>query len=245
MSSALNCVFLLQAHVNISKLLLAIYVQLSYSSLVFLFLLFLGETVSDFSLFEGLLSSESVQVSLSVLHTFHLFSLSLDLFFFLSVDTDPLSNLVLLALNDSPLMLSYLVIKLPLSVLGGHLLLLLLLISNDDFLVHYPKSLLASFCSLHVFFLIPLDVEQELLLLLLQRLGLFLADLFTCGNLVDNYLSATFASQSSSFLSIHLGLNSLETLNLHHHVKSLLLSQVMIFELFVFLKLLVSDCVDF
>ena len=60
MSSTLSCVLLLQAHVNISKLLLAINVQLSYGRFVFLFLLFLGETVGDFSLFEGLLSPESV-----------------------------------------------------------------------------------------------------------------------------------------------------------------------------------------
>ena len=147
MSSALNCVLLLQAHVNISKLLLAIYVQLSYISFVFLFLLYLGETVGDFSLFEGLLCPESVQVSLSVLHTLHLFSLSLNLFFLLSVYTDPLSDLVLLALNDSPLMASDLIIKLPLGVLGGHLLILLLLISDDDLLVHDSVSFFFSLCS--------------------------------------------------------------------------------------------------
>ena len=83
------------------------------------------------------------------------------------------------------------------------------------------------------------------MLLLLERLSLFLTDLFTCGNLIDNYLSTTLASLSSSFFSIHLGLDSLETLNLHHHVKSLLLSQIVFFELFVLFQLYISDSEDF
>ena len=60
MSSALSLVFLLQAHVDISELLLAVNVELLYSSLMLLFLLLFGKAVGDFSLFISFLSPESV-----------------------------------------------------------------------------------------------------------------------------------------------------------------------------------------
>ena len=245
MSCSLRYILLLQAHVDISELLLTIYVQLLESGLMFLFLLLLGETVGDLGLLKRLLRPESVQIGLSVLHTLHLFSLSLHLFLLLSVDTDSLSDLILLSLNDSPLMLSDLIIKHPLGIFRGNLLLLLFLVGDNDLFIHDPISLSTSFNSFHVLLLILLDVEQKLGLLLLESLRLLLADLFTRGNLVDDYLGAALASRGSSFLSLHLGLNSLETLDFHHHVKSLLLGQKVLLECFVLLQLLISDRIDF
>ena len=94
------------------------------------------------------------------------------------------------------------------------------------------------------FFHLFLYVSLKQSLLDLEDLFLFLTIDLTIGDLIDENLSSTFASCGCSILSIHLSLNRLQALNFHHHIKSLLLFDPILFKKCVLLELAISNCHD-
>jgi hypothetical protein len=115
------------------------------------------------------------------------------------------------------------------------------LISDLDFFSDNLDSLLLGLLLLFVFFLDLDDVGLELGLLLLPNL-LFLGSLLLSGgNLIDNDLGAPLARDGSTLLSIKFSLNSLQSLNLHHQIESLLFFDPVLFEHLIFCELALSD----
>lgn len=80
-----------------------------------------------------------------------------------------------------------------------------------------------------------------MLLLALQLLTLTQALVLTIHDLVDNNGSASALGLDAESLALVLGLERLQTLNLHHEVESFLFVEPLLLELLVFLELLVAN----
>ena len=89
--------------------------------------------------------------------------------------------------------------------------------------------------------LLSLNVLEHLRLLALELLSLADSLVFTLLNLLNDHGSATLLCLCSQLLALVLGLQSLETLDLHHQVNALLLSEPLLLQLLVFLELFVTN----
>lgn len=70
---------------------------------------------------------------------------------------------------------------------------------------------------------------------------MFLSDQISFSDLIDQSLSASSLSLFLSLFTLILSANSLKSLNLHHHIETLLLSEPFSLQLFVFFNLLITD----
>ena len=163
------------------------------------------------------------------------------LFFFLAL---VFSDFGLFSLSPLTLVLHNLGVKLLFSQGCLFLLLLLVLVGDFDFLVHYSDTFALLSCQLVLILLELFDVCHRDFLLTLSHLLVLVTLLLTRCDLVDENLCTTLASNSSSFLSLEFLLDSLKTFDFHHRVKSLLFSQPVLFEIQILFLLLVTNCVD-
>lgn len=211
---------------------------------LFLFQLFLESDVSVVFLHSSS-CSDGVDLSLSISHLLLLFSELLDFAFsllslglFISQSFELLSVSVLLILDNrqvqffffsSPLCQDKLVLR----------------VDGIDLLGKY--FLLFEFLSLLFFFLfsLPNDLHLHHILLSLHNFLLHLALQVSLSDLVHNLESSSPACLDLLLFPVLLDLEGLESFDLHHQVKFLLFFDVLLFEPFVFFKLLVPNGDDF
>lgn len=191
--------------------------------------------------FGGTLSSECVDISLSISSSLLKFTESLDLVLLLLSNASGFSSLGLLSLSSLALVLQDLFLKrsfasfLLLSEVEGlsvgsfnfdhHL--------GDGFLLFGLLSVLNS--------VLVGDVGKELELFLLSHLLLTHAETFTLLDLVDDNLSTAVLRLFAADLAVFLLLEILQAFNFHHEVKFLLLADPLFFELLRLDELLVTD----
>ena len=234
----------LQSSVVVCKLLLAILVQPCKLFVESDLLGLLQGAVFKFCLLKSFLCTHLIKLCLTVLGTFLQLTKPLDLPFFLFLETDGFFDFSLFTLASLTLMLSNLGVQLPLSLNGGFLLVLLVLVCDLDLLVKDLDTLPLLISLLLVLSLDSLDVGKGGNLLLLSHLLVSIALLLTRSDLVNEDLSAALASLSCSLLTLKLFLDCLQPLDLHHHVKSLLLLDPVLLQHCVLLLLLVTNGVD-
>ena len=119
------------------------------------------------------------------------------------------------------------------------------LVGNFDLFVENLDSLSLGFSSGGVLSAHLLNVCEHLGFLLLKDLFLLRPLLLARLNLVNDNLGASLAGRSSTVLSVELSFDDLQSFDLHHSVKSLLLLDPVRLEYPIFLDLLVSDGEDF
>lgn len=141
-------------------------------------------------------------------------------------------------------MLSNLIIESLLSLTSSSLLLLGGHISDSDLLLHDPNTRAFGSCGCNVFQLHFLNVCEELSLFLLANFFILHALLLTGLDLVDEDLSTTSTGFSGTILPLELSFDGFQTLDFHHHIKSLLLGDPVLFELIVFLLLTLANGPD-
>lgn len=137
-----------------------------------------------------------------------------------------------------------LIINMFLCLAGGFFLIANVFVRDLHFVASHLDAHDFSFLNLLVLQTDLLNICLELGLFELKHFFLFLAVFLTGSNLVDDDLSTTFTGGSCPLFTRMLRLNCLQTLYLHHHVKSLLFFDPVLFQLFVLVHLNVSDCVD-
>lgn len=79
---------------------------------------------------------------------------------------------------------------------------------------------------------------------MLQSLLIFEALFLARSDLVDQNLGTALTSISCTLLTLKLGLNSLQSLNLHHQIQSLLLLDPILFKLLVLVELTLANGPD-
>ena len=235
---------LLQSSVVVSELPLAILVQLCKLLVEPDLLGLLQGAVLKFCLLKCFLRTHLIKFSLTVLSSLLQLTKPLDLLLFLFLETDGFFDLGLFTLASLTLVLSNLGVQLSLSLDGSFLLVLLVLVCDLDLLVKDLDSLPLLSSLLLVLPLDSLDISKGGSLLLLSHLLVSVALLLTRSDLVDEDLSASLASLSCSLLALKLFLDCLQPLDLHHHVKSLLLLDPVLLQHCVLLLLLVTNGVD-
>ena len=118
-------------------------------------------------------------------------------------------------------------------------------VGDFDFLKHLSVSFPLGLLHSHVLLLLLLYRLHHLRLLTLQLLALLDALHFTLLDLLNDNGGTAALSLDSQAFSLVLGLQRLQTLNLHHNVQAFLLSDPFGLQLLVFLELLVPHSHDF
>ena len=210
-----------------------------------LFLSFLLSPDVKLSLFESFLCSLLIELGLTVISSFLKISESLDFLLLLGLDAEIFSQLGLFTLDLLLVKLSNIVVDTLLNRTGSLLLIQSILVCNFDFLIHSLNSLLL----LSDFSLVLesdlLNIGSHLSFLGLVLLLNFHTDFLTFLDLVNDDLSTALTSMVGSVFSVHFAFDSLQTLDLHHHVESLLLQDPVLFKHLVFIELTVTDRADF
>lgn len=238
---SLDC---LEPVIIVGKLSLASDVQLSELLLMFLLLCNLIRSVLMLGFLVGLLGSELVNGCCTVLGFLLELSQSLHLQFLLLLDSLVLSRLCFLSNENLSLVLGNFVIEGFFCHTSGLFLLESILIGNLDLIVHDLNATSLGFEYFHFLLLHLLNVCLELRLFQLEHFFLLLPLDLPGRNLVDDHLCTSLTSNGCPLLSLVLSLDRLQPLYLHHHVKSPLFINPVLFELPVLLQLLISDCVD-
>ena len=137
-------------------------------------------------------------------------------------------------------MLSNLLVQSLLSCACSIFLVKSLLVGHFNFLVHGLNSCFLVFLGKFVLKAHTFNVRKHRSLLTIEDLFFLLALLLAGSDLIDDDLSSISACHSSPFFSFVLGVDGLQALDLHHNVKSLLLSNPVLLEQLVLIELAVS-----
>lgn len=234
----------LQTGIIISELPLTALVQLTKLTRVASLLNGDRSFVLLLSFFKSFLGSDLIKLSRTVLGALLELSKSLDLSLFLFFDADSLTNLGLLALLLSTDVVGNLHIEYFLDLASLLLLCQSVLVGNLNLIVENCNLLTLDLSILSILTFDFLDIGKHGCFLTLEDLLLLGSLLLARLNLIDEDLLAAFAGLLSALLSLKLSLDDLQSLNLHHHVKSLLLLDPVLLKSSVLLDLSVSDGED-
>lgn len=168
------------------------------------------------SCLERLLSSNLVEFSLTVLSSLLELAKALDFSLFFFFDTGIFSHFCFFTLQLKAIELGNFGVSLPFGFTSSLLLGECVSICDFNLLVHYLNSLLLRSLSLCFLPLDLLNVLKHEDLLALEDLFFLLALHLALHNLIDDNGSSPFASFDRPFISFVLGLNRLQSLNLHH-----------------------------
>ena len=194
------------------------------------------------TLFKCTLSTECIDLSLTIGSLLLKLPESGNLALFLFLDTLDFSCLLLFALSLSAVVLNDLLLKVLLFALALVLHINRALVGLLDLSDHTERSLLLCF-QLSVFFLFDLlGLADHLLHLTLTHLLLLDALQLSLLNLIDDHQRALLLGSLALDLTLLLELKGFQTLNLHHEVEALLFFDPLLFEALGLLELAVADC---
>ena len=242
---ALSNLSFLNSGIVVSELLLTRHVKFLKLFFMSLLLRSLVSLVLELSLLVVSLSTNLIQLSLSVLSTLLKLSEALSLLLLFFLNAEGFSDLGLFSILLGLLVSSNLHVNFLLRLLSCFLLFESGGVGKLDLLLHDLDAFLLGGEHVSILLLDLFDVGKELSLLLLADLLFLHAVLLTRRDLVDKNLGAAFLSILSAFLTLHLSLNCLQTLDLHHHVESLLLLDPVLLEYLVLIELPLADGPDF
>lgn len=232
---------LMESQLFVKELPLSGFFQIGQKSLLlFIFELF-DYSEFSFTLFEGSLGAESVDISLSV--------------GCLLLHLPELLHFPLLFLSDTSLHLLSLELGLLFLLYVAEYSLVLLLLSQLLFFFEGERHLVGDFdllqygfgflsfytLSLDLFLFYFPDLLFQDLSLSIDHLSFLLSDHGSLLDLLDQYAFPLVGGCDLSFLALFLLVEGLEPLDLHHQVKLLLLLDELLLELLVFLDLLVAN----
>lgn len=208
---------------------------LSFDSL----LAFLCTSLS-LTILECTLSTESIDFTLTISSLFLKVTHSLDLFLLLVSLATLLSSLLFffghlvgVVLNDFQILVLLFSDLLSFAVLGN-------LVGDFDLSKHALVSRALGFLFFLVSLLLELNVSEHLCRFPVDLLSFLHADAFTVLDLLNDDLGAAQLSLLAKLLSFVLGLERLQTLDLHHQVQAFLLSNPFGLKLLVLFELLVT-----
>ena len=229
------------AQIFVSELLLAGHLQFFYHSE------FLGSdaafllTSSPFSLLEGSLGAESIDLGLSVGCLLLQISQTLNFSFLLFLNSLFLGGEFSLFSSSLPVVFNDFKLSLLLLLLFDLLLGDGISIGFLNFFHHLRGLLFLLLGNTGFLLLLFLDIPKQLLLLFLKNFLFSKSFLLSLSDLVDDDSGTLVGCLLAGGLSLLVQLEVLQSLNLHHEVKFLLLLEIFFLETLVFLLLLVSD----
>lgn len=207
-------------------------------------LFFLFSAGFTLTFLEGTFGAESINLTLTIGSAFLKLTEALDLELFLLCFLSLLESLRFLFSNSVSIVTDnfqiFLTLKsklLSLAIEGNF-------IGGLNLSKHLGVTSLLGLLCFDLSFLLFLDLDHHLLLFTFELLALLDALHLSVLDLLDDDGGTAALSFNSQALALFFGLQSLETLDLHHQVKTFLLGNPLFLKLLILFKLLVSDSND-
>lgn len=173
-------------------------------------------TPLELSGFESLLSTHLIKLGLAVLGSLLKLTKTLDFSFFLFFNAGIFSNFGLFTLQLSAVELRNFGVHFPFGIASSLFLRKGVFVGNLNLFVHDLNSLPLCFHDFRFLFLDLFNVLKHQNFLTLQNLFFLQALHLTLLNLIDDDSSSPLTSVGRTFFPLVLGLDRLESLNLHH-----------------------------